>query len=331
MKVLSVRTTPERRMVQRRSTLPWVAGFGLIALGTAACSLLFATNEEQCSTDGDCQARGAKFAGSYCSAAKVCVPLVDSDASDLDAGADADNPFFCADNPSQAPDPSRQVELSLRFLDYSEGKAPKGGMARLCGASDPPCKNPRIPNEEPADAGEEAGSGWVYLNDAGAVTAQVELGFEGFYQFQGPGYPPNYRSTSPPLWRPVNKHDQVLLLTDEINYFADTALGKPGSYDSSNYGLVLIFVRDCNMKTLAGVTFSTSAESDALRLFYIINSSPSLTDTKTDPLGRAGFVNVPPGIHTFYAKWADTGKHLGSARLLVRAGAVTTIALEPSP
>lgn len=323
----------------RRSSAAFFATIGALALGSAACSVLFSTNKEQCSTDDDCRARGAGFEGARCSLANVCVrptdPSVPTDAgtdSPAPPGDSAVDPFACATQPLASPDPSKQVEVAIRYVDFSSGEAPTGVGARLCATSDPTCANPRttVEGDGPYDAGPEAGKGYVTLK-AGSVRSPVEFGFEGFFEVRTNVYAPTVRFTSPPLRLPKNDLDQIILRQSEIDYLADLALGKPASYDSVGHGLVFLLANDCNRTPLGGVSFSTTATDAKMVAFYVINTTPSTTETKTDPLGRAGFVNVPPGLHTFTATDAVTKKRLGSARILVRAGVATTVAVLPSP
>lgn len=311
---------------------------GSIAFACGACSVLFAPDKEQCATDGDCQAKGAAFAGMRC-VANACVSGevsgVDSGPDVVDAGADVVDPAFaCASLPAPSPDPSRQLDVSMRYTDFSTGAPPVQTLVRLCAATDSNCQNARtsLVGKAPGDAGPDGGSGWVIPNDDGTVTSKVEFGFEGFFELKAQQYPPTFRSTSPALRNPKNEFDQLLLRPGEITFLANELLGKADAYKSATHGLVFVFARDCNQQPLGGASFTTSAEDPELVLFYIINSSPSIKDTKTDTLGRAGFLNVPPGIHTFtgYLGEGDQKKKFGTGRVFVRAGASTTIAVSPT-
>lgn len=321
----------------RPRTISFVASV-TVALVSGACSVLFAPDEEQCATDGDCEAKGGAFAGMRC-VENACVASGiaggDSGSDVGDAGADVDPAFACASLPSPSPDPSRQLDMTMRYTDFSTGAPPVANtLVRLCAATDSNCLNARntVVGKGPGDAGPEGGSGWIVPNTDGTVTAKVEFGFEGFFEARSDQYPPTFRSTSPALRNPKNEFEQLLLRPGEISFLADQLLGKPDSYESKNHGLVFVFARDCNQQPLPGASFTTTAEDPLLVLFYIINSSPSIKDTKTDNLGRAGYLNVPPGIHTFtgYLGEGDQKKKFGTGRVLVRAGAATTIAVSPT-
>jgi hypothetical protein len=324
-------------MVRRRTTTIGLLATGLIALASGACSILFSTSKEQCATDDDCRARGAGFEGSKCSNDSVCVsstpvtPPVDAAAPDAVADAAVD-PFACAKEPLPNPDPSRKVDLSIRYTDFTNGTPPTRTIVRLCAQTDALCNNPRntLEGNGTADAGPDGGTGFVNPKVDGTVTAKVEYGFEGFFELKSADYLPTYRYTSPPL-RASASFEQLVLRLSEVNFLSDTALGKPNSFDSVGHGVVFTFARDCNNQPLAGVSFTTTAQDPLLTLAYIINTTPSIVDKQTDALGRGGYLNVPPGLHTFTSEFAATKQRIGSARVLVRAGAATTVAILPSP
>jgi len=315
--------------------------FALLALAgfsSAACSVLFSTNKEQCAKDEDCVKLGAGYENAKCTLQNVCVTAEappPSDAAPADALPPADarvDPFACANEPPPNPDTSKQVEVSLRYIDFTSGSAPANVGARLCAATDPNCNNPRatIEGDGPFDAGPEGGRGYVATKTDGVVSSRVELGFEGFFELKSSAYTPTFRYTSPPLRNPKNTFDQVILRQAEVDFFSDTLIGRVGSYDSVNKGLVFLLATDCNFGSVANISFTTTATDSAMVQFYIVNTTPSTTEKKTDALGRAGYINIPPGLHTFTATFADTGKKMGSVRALIRAGAATTVSVLPS-
>lgn len=322
-------------MLQRRTTTIGLLATGLVAIATGACSVLFSTGKEQCETNDDCR---AVTGFETCSADKVCVASAvtspDASASPTDAGADAAaDPFACGKEPLPQPDPNRKVDLSIRYTDFTNGLPPSNVGVRLCAQTDSLCNNPRNTLEGAGDfdAGPEGGTGFVAPTDAGLLTAKVEYGFEGFFEVKSGGqFAPTYRFTSPPL-KTSTTFEQLVLRPAEVSYLADVALGKQNAYESVGHGLVFLFARDCNQKPLAGVTFTTTATDPIQQLFFIINTTPSIVDKGTDGLGRGGFINVPPGLHTFTAEFAATKQRIGSVRILVRAGAATTVAILPSP
>lgn len=326
-------------MVRPRTTSIAFLATGLIALMSAACSVLFSTSKEQCATDDDCKNRGAGFEGSKCSLDNVCVggsvvvPGEDASKPDAPVGDGAVDPFACASEPLASPDPSRKIDVGIKYTDFTNGQPAVGLAVRLCAQTDPLCSSPRTTLEGagPADAGvADAGAGLVATRADGTVTSKVEYGFEGFFEVKSPIFAPTYRYTSPPL-KASFVFEQILLRPAEINFLADQALGKTNAYESVGHGLVFLFARDCEQKPLAGVSFTTSAQDPIMERFFIINTSPSKTDTQTDGLGRGGFVNVPPGLHTFTMEQVATKRRLGAVRILVRAGAATTVAILPSP
>jgi hypothetical protein len=314
-----------------------------------ACSLVFRTSD-QCSSDDDCKVLGV--VGARC-VSNTCLSPTTSDATlPKDAGSSdgdlvdapssdaAPDPFACGTKPPQGVDQTKQSNLTIRFLDFSLGAPASKIDARLCAVTDPLCANPRSKVSGTADAGPGSGSGldagadggagWVAPGDDGTILASAEYGFEGYFEVRSSEYAPALRFTSPPLNRPNVLMDQILLRRIELQVLATQATGNGDSYDDKTRGIVFLLVRDCDERPLANIRFTINSQDSKHFPFYLINTSPSITDTRTDGTGRAGYANVLPGVYTFTAEFADTGKRLGSARAIVRAGHTTTVAILPS-
>lgn len=293
---------------------------GSVAVAFAsACSVALAVDEHQCERDADCKARGSAFKNTHCSEQFVCVKN-----KKTNTNTDDDPRFACANDEPASIDTSREVGVEIRFADSATGSAPSDLAVRLCATTDPNCEAPRSTlSGETSDEGD----GYVKLSADGALTGTVEYGFEGFFETTGGGYDKTLRYTSPPL-SDDSVFDQILLKSSTIDEFA----GLLGSeFKRDTHGLVFVLAHDCERAALSGVRFTVDNEDDSTVPFYVINTAPSTTADKTDALGRAGFLNVPPGITLFTAEWADTGEPIGSASVVVRAGAVTTVAVLPSP
>ncbi len=321
----------------RRPTTTLVLIVTAATLASGGCSLFFSTSKEQCATDDDCRRLGAGFETSKCSGESVCVkggvtPTNDGSAPDAPTGDGAVDPFACAKEPLPNPDPNRKVDLSIRYTDFTNGLPPNNIAVRLCAQTDSLCNNPRatLEGNGTADAGPDSGAGFVNPKVDGTVTAKVEYGFEGFFEVKSSTYAPTFRYTSPPL-KASATFETLVLRPSELNYLSDAATGKPNSLDLVGHGIIFLFARDCNQQPLAGVSFTTTAQDPLLQVAYIINTTPSIVDKQTDGLGRGGFLNVPPGLHTFTSEFAATKQKIGSARVLVRAGAATTLSILPSP
>ena len=112
-------------MARERTTRIGLVATGALALASGACSFIYATSDEQCTTDADCRTRGAALATAICSA-NACVTTTDpgpdaSDAGALTDGDVADGPFSCALVPPPIPDPNNPVDVVMRFTDFTAG------------------------------------------------------------------------------------------------------------------------------------------------------------------------------------------------------------------
>ncbi len=306
----------------------------LSANAVVACSLLYPADAEPCAVDGDCARRGAAFAGFTC-AANLCV--APSDAT-VDAGTDADageDPFACGKLPPVNSDPTKPVDLGMTFIDFSGGQAAQGIEARICANTDPTCASPRTKSGNPPstldagvnDAGVGGGTGWFFPTADGLVQASVETGFEGFFEVRGGGFVPTIRYISPPLRKSSTDGLQIMLRGSDVSLLTILATGR--SYDPAK-GLVFTVVSDCNGNALPNIKFTASVSDPEMVGFYIYNTSPTTSETKTEASGRGGYVNVPPGFVDFTAAYADTGKVLGTTRAIIRGGYATTVTLRPT-
>lgn len=288
----------------------------------AACSLVLKSDEQQCTNDADCTARGKGFEKTTCSSSNTCT---------TSKKTSSDPRFACADEPLASPDSDRTVQFEINYTDFSTGNVPSGLAVRLCASTDPTCANARTTLEGEAATVDGGGAGYVSPNADGVVRGSVEYGFEGFLEVASGTYAPTYRYTSPPVRDENTLFDQILLRPAEIEFFADLITGNEGSYEQNGHALVFVLAQDCQRQALAGVRFTVDVEDDAMVPFYVVNTSPTTSVDRTDALGRAGFLNVPEGIVTFTAEMADTGARIGSTSIFVRAGAATTVAVLPSP
>jgi hypothetical protein len=321
-------------IIMKSKLLSYACMVAVCTSSVAACSLLFST-KEQCSSDSECQAKGGAFAQSSCVANACVTDRLPPDGGDADDGG----PYACANLPPAQLNTAERVTVSINYLDLNTATAVTQLDARLCASTDLLCSNPR-PFLAP-DGGVGTGSGldgglvggWRPASSAGQFAAVVEYGFEGYFETRSASYGSALRFTSPSL-RKSTDFLQVLLNPATTQALAEATLGgRPEAYDGKNRGLIFVLLRDCDQKALAGVKVTTSAvaaAAPAVTGFYILNKAASATARATDSDGQAGFLNVPPGVHTFTAEFADTGKRIGSVTATVRAGVTTTINLLPS-
>lgn len=223
------------------------------------------------------------------------------------------DPFGCG-NVVASPDPSRPLALALRYKDV-RGQVPEAVSTLLCNRVDPRCSAPLEASTDKA---------------AGVVTAKVDYGFDGYFDVSSAPFVPTHRVTSQPLQSSVT-FEQTLWRAAELADWADAAVGGRNVFDSAAHGVVFLSVRDCNQRPLSGIAVTTTALDPLMRAVVLAPSGQGTPGAVTGEAGALAIVNVPPGLHTFTAEFAVTKKRLGSTRVLVRAGAVTSVDLLPSP
>lgn len=246
-------------------------------------------------------------------------------ASSDSAGGDgrADASLNCS---STIEEPGRQSEVSARFVTASQLNARVS--VRLCEASDPLCGAPReLRGGAPFVAGPEAGLGFVSYEGA-AVVGTVSRQFHGFFEAVGDPYVRTFRYFA--VTQPKFGIEQLAFRLEDVSEFADRIRGRQKAQDLVGHGLVLLYARSCEGLPLAGLTFETTAQDSELVKFTFTGPNVATSDdVATLSLGAGGFLNVPPGEHTFRSKLVATGQVLGSVRVFIRAEAVTAIDVFP--
>jgi hypothetical protein len=273
------------------------AALAVWLLGGASCSLVLATDGEQCSVDADCAARGSAFAGTVC-AGNVCVPPPD--------------PKWSCIGHVAAPVAGSKVAYKAQLLDLITGEpVTKGVTAKLCNKLDPACATPlasAIPDS----------MGWI--------TASVEPTFEGYFEVTDASM--TYLPTLIFMDLVAGPENTDILL---IPVSAEMGLSQnAGVPIDPSAGLVLVRTADCTGQRTAGVSVSVSPHGKETG-FYLINSAPLPSATETDSSGNAGFVNVATGSIALTGAVAASKEELGKVTTLVRAGTMTYQILRPTP
>ena len=307
----------------RRSARAGLAAALLSGASLFACSLLVPLDDQQCSTNGDCAARGASFAGSVCEN-HVCV--APSAASDAGIAADAD-PWACLSQPSEVTT-SAPVAITFKVFDAfqpittggSQGGSdftvlsyvPEPGVTvQGCQVLDPACVKPA--------------TGQATTDDAGEATLTVPDSFEGFFQFAGPGYLPANLYPARLLAGASTFSPPVAILSTQETALLAGAIGVPMQTDpEAGVGHSFFQVYDCLDHHAPGVSFALGVDGGPnMAAWYLSNGLPSTATKVTDSVGAGGVVNVPAGEVVVTATVAGTGRTIASVNTVVVAGGTT--------
>lgn len=291
-----------------------------VGLGsTAGCSVLFPANDPQCSTDGDCRARGADFVTAVC-ANQICVP---SDGGGSRDGAVSDAPvseaWSCIGD-GHTVDASRQpVTLTAPYVGLVNALPIPGVSVRPCDKLDVSCSSPL------ADA--------EVTDDAGVVRFTVAAGYDGYLETAWDAGPPAMVFINPPVVDSTpHRPTRLVDTTNFENIVGFVTKGLDGNHPiDPAMGHVFLYVSDCNKAPGVGVQFTFDRHGDETISAYLINNLPSTTATATDALGSFAILDVPPGPITVTAALQTTGQQIGIATGTVRAGTITYLAIVPSP
>jgi len=301
-----------------RKTVLVTVGAALAAVG---CSLVLTTQNEQCTVDGDCAARGPAFAGTVCES-RVCVSKPVDAGSDAAADADAavDPNWGCLGTVVFPPAAKPKVKISIPFYELISKQPATNFLVRPCARLDVSCANPL--------------SAPVAPDAKGVVTLDVDANFDGYAEIIPTfpdGGPPNYVPAlaffSPPPSNDTLYAALLLLTPASLTSLAATA----GNAIDPKLGAVFFVAQNCAGKPADGVSVVTDRTEATTKGFYLIKGLPSETASATDAAGYGGFINLPTGYVRVNATVHDTGKTIGGTSVLVRPSTITYVYLVPSP
>ncbi|WP_053231685.1 hypothetical protein [Sandaracinus amylolyticus] len=262
----------------------------LVMLG--GCSALFDPDRAQCASDDDCSAEVTGQPGLTC-------------VSGLCTGR-ADDRWYCAGRP-ELPSPAVPITLHRAFVDLQSG-APVQVEVRVCNGLDATCASPAF--------------GPVSSDANGLVTLEITSGFEGFLQVTSETHLPNVIVLSPAAVSETTPSPQPQVTAEGYAQLG-VAAGTPP--DLANAGHAFIGIFACPGESAAGVSFEVDRTLSTTARYYLQAGVPSLSLDRTDPSGRAGFVNLPEGIVTLIATDSATGEMLGRVPFLTRRGWITSV------
>jgi hypothetical protein len=315
-----------------------------------ACSLLLDTSIEQCTTDDDCANRGGRFEHATC-LKSVCVarPLPNeggiNEGGGTGAGPDvaldvppADPVWGCLGHVVIGTPQTPTVKVTIPFWDLIRAVPVTDVVVRACPKLDVTCSRPMTT--------------FVAADALGVVTLEVAALFDGYGQVlsahsvdagddagdDGGDDAGDDAGTSrwipsllffnaPPLVRDTTYIRVPLFTADDIKLLAQV---QGNTWDPA-FGIALAGMLDCSAKPAAGVTWQPSVIDPKSKRFFYINSFPDEAATSTDATGLGGLLNAPTGTLTLNASVLATGKHIGSATMVVRAGLASYTYLMPTP
>jgi hypothetical protein len=194
-----------------------------------------------------------------------------------------------------------------------------GATAKVCGLDDPQC-------DAPLSTGTTDGSGLVTLTFAAAAE-----GLDGYVEFSGTDI-----VTTLGFYR---YSDNAVVYTTP-GAFPSIVLGKTTLIALAAFanveidptrGSIIFSTADCETAAAAGVTAEVESADAGTIAAYVEGGMPNTELTATTADGQGGLLNVPPGATRVHAYWEASGDEIGVQDVIVRAGAITTTVLLPTP
>ncbi len=293
-----------------------------------ACQFLVSSDVFQCTTDGDCASRGGQFATATC-VSRVCVqPSADSGGGEASVDSGPDALFACANTPYPTEESlTHLVTYSRTFQNASGNQGLTEIGVRVCSLFDQTCLSPR----------DQGGATTIFPNAAGTVTVQVGYGFAGLLEVNnldgGQQYvTPALIQIHPPLIQDASVGPNALMVSPATFAGVASLVFDAGAVAS---GLAHLFFRthDCQDNSLSGISVDVDKQ-DTLgrtrRFYFNADNLPLADEVQTDPGGKGGFLNLPPGTATLTARFHDTTKFMGKVSVALRADYITYVIITPS-
>jgi hypothetical protein len=186
--------------------------------------------------------------------------------------------------------------------------------ARSCQKIDTLCENPVASD--------------FHSDSDGILTVVLEKHFDGYLEISAPGklspvlyffYPPVDEDRTAPFV-PLVSFEAYQTLAKQVNTGIDVTRGA-----------AIALGYDCQKSTAPGIQFTVDDADETTLPFFMQKGLPSVTATETDSSGQGGFINVQPGSRLFTATLRESGAHIGTVSVLVRAPYITYTTMVPTP
>jgi len=314
---------------------------GWLALSVApGCGLLLGADDEQCSIDADCVARG--FAGAICES-RVCIEASDespttstgsqttsstgavtgstsaeTSAEASSSGVIDDGPWGCVGHVAwDEEDESVPARVGLHFTDAS--------FQDLEGATLNACRPLDLECDEPLASAVSGPDGVAFVD--------VYYGFDGYFRAPSPAEVPDaipfiLYSSPPPFTVETESRGGDVLFIDPPTLAGLSALS--GVEIVPDSGLIFFTAFDCNDELAADVTVSISPVGTDTVVAYLDGAFPNADLTATVDVGQGAVINVPPGLVEVTGTSLERGRFFQST-VLVEANTVTGMAIVPMP
>jgi len=227
------------------------------------------------------------------------------------AAAVSDPKWACLDGaePPSAVALRPMVTFSLGLNDPSTRSAPPDASIRACNRFDLQCSTPVL--------------GPLGMSADELFHLSLPQGFDGFLEITSPAIIPALYVFSRPLQTDVQ--DEFIV----VSLATARGLAASGSVQlDPMLGLMAVRTRDCLGEISAGVRFSNDKGGTA---FAFVDGLPVVGYDETNDEGLGGFVNVPLGTVVVQGQEATSGRVSGTATVLLRAGWIAIVELDPRP
>ena len=207
--------------------------------------------------------------------------------------------------------------FSLVAKDYQTGNAVAGATIKVCDAADTACATPSATFTTAA-------------NGSVMVTAPSSAsGLAGYLEVSGTGVVTTleFAQFANPAAAVGSGLNAIIVSTATLS----TITNLLGAMSDPTRGHIFFNSADCTGGAIGGIRVAATTTDTESVTAYIAGGIPSKTAMSTDHTGLGGILDVPAGPVTVSSQIASTSTRFGSEDVFVRAGAVTSVNVVPTP
>jgi hypothetical protein len=250
----------------------------------------------------------------------ACLSVAGANDASSDAPPDLPSSLSCIGSVTWPTPATPSANLGAQFVDFTPsgpGTTPQANLAvKACARDDATCATVIA-------SGSTASDGTISL----AVPTGTS-GFDGYFDVAGADRFPELAFFLPPIVTDTTPTADGRGIPS-IATMSAIATAAGTSIDPARAHLI-VRVRDCTrLLTVSGASIVVDL-ADASSVAIAMSGGGFVKGTLTDSTGLVGMLDVPPGAATITVTLPQYARTLGTTKLILRAGVVTTTSMSPT-
>jgi hypothetical protein len=209
---------------------------------------------------------------------------------------------------------AQSANVAFNVTTFKAHAVVAGVTIKACARADQACASPL--DTQATDAGGNASM---------TVPTPQPAGFDGYFDIEGAGMKPTLFYMSAPIAGMKSAFPQLMT---EATFTA--TLGGIGVTEDPARGSMNGQLLGCDPTQPFGLTLTASTADAQSTIGYFAGGVPSKSATGTDTSGYAYALDLPVGTATLTSFYPANDLRLGKVDVMIRAGWITQVALQPT-